>query len=82
MNPVSRLLTAIIAVIMLTAAFFFGLAVLAVLVMAFSVFALIVYLRSWWYRRARKGAEVNQPTSEPSGTVINAEYTVVSRRRD
>lgn len=82
MNPVSRLVTAIIAVLMLTAAFFFGLAVLAVLVTAFSVFALVVYLRSWWYRRAGKGAEANQPASESSGTVIDAEYTVVSRRRD
>jgi uncharacterized protein (DUF58 family) len=80
MNPVSRLVTAVIAVLVLTAAFFFGLVVLAVLVMAFSVFALIIYLRSRWYGRSARVAEVDREATRSSGSVIDAEYTVVSRQ--
>ena len=80
-NPVSRLITAAIAVLILTGAFFFGLAVLAVLVGAFSVFASIIYLRMWWFGRKNRTAPAPQSRTASDDTVIDAEYTVISKHR-
>ena len=82
MNPVSRLLAAIMAVLAVAAVVFFGLAVLIILVAGFSLFALVFYLRSWWFGRANGESGQGQTTSVHEGTVIDAEYTVVSRRRN
>ena len=82
MNPVSRLLAAIMAVLVVAAVVFFGLAVLIILVAGFSLFALVLCLRSWWFGRANSESGQGQTTSVPDGTVIDAEYTVVSRRRN
>jgi len=81
MNPLSRLIAAIVAVLLLTGAFFFGLAVLAVLVVVFSIFGLVIYLRSWWRSRGAGSARTIRSRTESDGTVIDAEYTVISRRR-
>ncbi len=82
MNPVSRFITAIMAVLVLAGAFFFGLAVLVILVGAFSLFALVFYLRMWWLGRAHEGVSAAPKEDAPEGKVIDAEYTVVSRRRN
>jgi len=81
LNPVSRLLTALLAVLVLTGAFFFGLAVLSVLVAVFSVFALILYVRGRWLGRGHGTARPHRSGTSSDETVIDAEYTVISRKR-
>ena len=98
MNPLSRLLAAVLAVIALAGALFFGffifLAVLGVGLVAWAV----LWLRIWWLRRqagraggfGRAGARPADPSmhsrrAENQGDVIEGEYTVVSddkSRRD
>ncbi|HLF29897.1 MAG TPA: hypothetical protein VI566_02580 [Xanthomonadales bacterium] len=71
-----------LAVLLLAAAFFFGLVVLSVLVGVFFLSGLAIWLRSLWLRRA-KGSEISVETPQArTGQVIDAEYTVVSRRRN
>jgi len=82
MNPLSRFLTALFAVLVLAGAFFFGLAVLAVLVASFSVFALVIYVRAWWLGRKRGATRPHRSRTASDETVIDAEYTVVSRRQN
>ena len=81
MNPVSRLLAAIFAVLAVVAAMFFGFIVLIILLAAFSLFTLVFYLRSRWLGRANGAHVPGKKSSVSDGTVIDAEYTVVSRRR-
>jgi hypothetical protein len=81
MNPVSRVIAALMAVAVMVAAFFFGLAILAVLVVVFSLFAVTFWVRSWWLRRGVVDENVARTTAAPDGNEIEAEYTVVSRRR-
>lgn len=78
MNPLARLLAGVLAVLALVGAFFFGLIVLAFAVGIGLVAWLFLWVRMWWLRR-------NHPAETPrsedhSGDVIDAEYTVVSRR--
>ena len=78
MNPLARLLAGILAVLALVGAFFFGLFVLLFAVGLGLVAWLFLWIRMWWLRR-------NLPAEPPrsddhSGDVIDAEYTVVSRR--
>jgi len=82
MNPLSRALAAVMAVLALVAVFFFGLIVLALAVGAGLLFWLGVRLRLWWMRRHLPPLD-SAPASRPhKGEVIDAEYTVVSRRKD
>ena len=82
MNPVSRFVAAIFAVLVVAAAMFFGFIVLIVLVAAFSLFTLVFYFRSRWLGRGNGAQGPGKRPSAPDGTVIDAEYTVVSRRRN
>jgi len=82
MNPIARLVTAFFAALTLLAAFFFGLAVLIVLAGAFCLFVLVFYLRWWWLGRAAAGRQPTPTGSAADGKIIEAEYTVVSRRRN
>ncbi|MBT8049155.1 MAG: hypothetical protein HKN57_09695 [Xanthomonadales bacterium] len=90
MNPVSRLLAAVLGVLVLAGAFFFGLIVLA-LVAGLGLIAWLAFsLRVWWLQRKFGGAASGSGqadrrgrASEPgdsNGDIIDAEYTVVSRR--
>jgi hypothetical protein len=83
MNPLARLLTGIIAVLALVGAFFFGLAVLAVLIGVGIIAWLALWLRMAWLRRKLR-SEGGSParSGRGEGDVIDAEYTVVSRRED
>jgi len=78
MNPLARLLAGILAVLALVGAFFFGIFILALAVGLGLVAWLFLWVRMWWIRRKQPVAGV-QP-AERSGNVIDAEYTVVSRR--
>ena len=78
MNPLARLLAGVLAVLALVGAFFFGLFILVFAVGLGLVAWLALWIRMWWLGR-------NRPADTPrkddlSGDVIDAEYTVVSRR--
>ena len=82
MNPLSRALAAIMAVLALVAAFFFGLIVLALAVGVGLLFWLGFRLRLWWIGRHIPPADTTPASTQQKGEVIDAEYTVVSRRKD
>ena len=74
MNPLSRLLAGILAVLALAGAFFFGVFVLVFAVSLGFVAWLSLWIRMWWIRR--KGI---RPVDQ-KGEIIDAEYTVITRR--
>ena len=82
MNPLSRALAAVMAVLALAAAFFFGLIVLALAVGIGLLFWLGIRLRLWWMRRHISAFDTAPANRPQKGEVIDAEYTVVSRRKD
>jgi hypothetical protein len=82
MNPLSRLLAGVVAVLALVAAFFFGLIVLALAVGIGMLFWLGIRLRLWWLRRHIPPVDTTPAGTPQKGKVIDAEYTVVSRRKD
>jgi len=92
MNPLSRLLAALLAVLALVGAFFFGIFVLAFAAGLGLLAWLFLSVRMWWMRKKGmvSGAgtgPVNGPEHGPApgsredrGDIIDVEYTVVSRR--
>lgn len=82
MNPIGRILAAAMALLTLAAAFFFGLIVLVLVIGAAVVFWLGIRLRFWWIRRRAPLAGAAPANKQNEGEVIEAEYTVVSRRDD
>lgn len=92
MNPLSRLLAAILAILALTGAFFFGIFILAFAAGIGLVAWMVFSIRLWWMRRRGTTAgpaqgtvngQAQQPgpgSGESSRDIIDAEYTVVSRR--
>lgn len=86
MNPLSRVLAALGAIVLLVGAVFFGLVVLA-LAIGLGLLAWLAFnLRLWWLRRQMKdaGGVGNRSGSGGSreGQVIDADYEVVSRKED
>jgi len=90
-NPFSRIITGIIAVLALAGAFMLGLVALLVFLGAGLIAGCAIWLRvTWIKRRLRKsglgpGANTSQPETElkrESGEVIEAEYTVISKREE
>jgi len=81
MNPISRIFAALFAVAATVGALFFGLIILAVLVGVFGLFALGFWIRSWWLRRQIVEEIVERTSAVQEGDDLEAEYTVVSRRR-
>lgn len=81
-GPLTRLLASVLAVAMLVGAFMLGLVFLAVVLGAALVLGVAAWLRGWWLRRKGAADPDRQaaPDSRPS-SVIEAEYTVVSRER-
>ena len=78
MNPLARLLAGVLAVLALVGAFFFGLFILVFAVGLGLIAWLALWIRMWWLGRNRPA---DTPRSDDrSGDVIDAEYTVVSRR--
>ena len=82
MNPFSRALAVVTAVLALAAAFFFGLIVLALAVGFGLLFWLVFRIRLWWIRRHLPPIEARPETRQNQDEVIEAEYTVISRRSD
>jgi hypothetical protein len=82
MNPVSRVLAAVVAAIALAGAVFFGLVVFLALLGMLLVFGLVLGIRSWWLGRRPGVASESRTPVERDASVIDAEYTVVSRRRN
>jgi hypothetical protein len=74
MNPLSRLLAGILAVLALAGAFFFGVFVLVLAVSVGFLGWLVLWIRMRWVRRKAS------PSDNRNGEVIDAEYTVVSRQ--
>ncbi|MSQ97825.1 MAG: hypothetical protein EXR85_00780 [Xanthomonadales bacterium] len=82
MNPLSRLLTALVAALSLIGFFFFGLVVASILLTVLLAFGLLFWVRSLWLGRK---LAVNRAPLGPAGQqgeVIDAEYTLVHRRRE
>lgn len=82
MNPLSRLLAGVTAVLALVAAFFFGLIVLALAVGIGLLFWFGIRLRLWWLRRHIPPVDTARVSTPQKGEVIDAEYTVISRKKD
>jgi len=82
LNPLTRLLAGILAVLALLGAFVFGLFVIALIVGLGILAWLAFWLRMAWLRRklAKSGSGPGQEPGRDGGTVIDAEYTVVSRK--
>lgn len=80
MNPLARLLAGILAVLAVAGAFVFGLFVFAVLLGAGVLLWLSVMIRGWWLQRNRRHSAADPAPREPE--TIEAEYTVISRRRE
>ena len=94
MNPLTRLLTAVVGAIALVGAFFFGFFVLVAAVALGLIAWLVIWLRIWWFKRKLAASgEAPPPGFGQSGQgvggqstrrddVIEAEYEVVSRKED
>lgn len=86
-NPLTSLLTALVGGIILVGAFFLGFVFLAVAIAVAVVAWLVIVIRvKWMTRKMRKqGIDPFAPYSAPQqkdqdpNTVVEAEYTVVSR---
>jgi len=85
-SPLTRLITAVIAAFVLVGAFMIGMAALLVVAGVGLIGGLALWIRiAWVKRRLRKsGVDMNMKMDIPkeSGHVIDAEYTVVSSRKD
>ena len=85
MNPLSRLLAAIVAVLALVGAFFFGVFVLAFAAVLGLLAWAYLSIRMWWMRK-KGGLNAGQqgPVSENLNVrgedIIDAEYTVVKKQ--
>jgi len=91
MNPLSRLLAGLVAVLALVGALFFGIFILALVVGVGLIAWVALWLRMWWIRRklprggrdqdhtVRAGPGAADASAKREGEVIDAEYEVVSR---
>jgi len=84
MNPLSRLLAALLAVLALVGAFFFGIFVLAFAAGLGLLAWLVLSVRMWWLRKkgmvGSAGAEPVAGSREDRDDITDVEYTVVSRQ--
>jgi len=85
-NPLTRIITAIIAVFVLAGAFMIGAAALLVVVGVGLIAGIALWLRIAWIKRRLKKEGVNlgagMDIPSESGHVIDAEYTVISDPQD
>lgn len=79
-SPLTRILGTVFAVLVIAGAVVFGLFVLAAAVGLGLLLWAGLAIRGWWLRRKRPAGDGGRPGG-PSQT-IDAEYTVISRRRD
>ena len=85
-NPLTRLIAGLFGLLALIGAFFFGFVLLAVALAVGLVAFVVIQLRFWWLRRnsafAGQRPGESKPREDSDGTVIDAEYEVVSRKED
>ncbi|NOR18665.1 MAG: hypothetical protein GQ538_01080 [Xanthomonadales bacterium] len=85
-NPVTRILTAIIAVFILAGAFMVGMAALLVVAGVGLIAGIVIWIRVAWIKRKleKQGVDfgIGNNPPPPSGQIIDAEYTVISEQRD
>jgi len=91
-NPLTRILAAVLAVLALIGAVFFGMVVLAVALGLGVLLWLLLSLRMWWLRRQWSAESPSAPRAgmpgQPGGAerhdgdVIDADYEVISRKAD
>jgi hypothetical protein len=93
MNPFARALAAVVTILALAGAFFFGLFIFAIAIAVGLIAWLVIWLRIWWIRRQLADAGLspegmrtpghgkNEP-AEDGGDVIDGEYEVLSRDED
>lgn len=85
-NPLTRIISAIIAVFVLAGAFMLGIVALLVVAGVGMIAGIIIWLRVLWIKRQlqKNGVDLGVSTDAPttSGHIIDAEYTVVSERPD
>lgn len=80
MNPVTRVLAAVFTALALLGAFFFGFVIFIAALGMGLILWLVLAVRGWWLRR--KGAPARQASAASYRETIDAEYTVISKRRD
>lgn len=79
-NPLARALAAVVALALFAGAFMLGLVALAVVAGLAVLLGAFAWLNAW--RLRRKLRRSGGPQAAAQGQTIEAEYTVVSRRRD
>lgn len=79
-SPLGSIIASIVGVVLVIAAVIFGFFLLAVAVALGLIFWAGLTIRGWWLRRKIDKEPVRQGAKEPE--VIEAEYKVISRRRD
>ena len=85
-SPLTRIIAAIIAAFALVGAFMIGMAALLVVAGVGAIAAIAIWLRVAWIKRRLRKEGINlspdAETSQASGHVIDAEYTVISDQQD
>ncbi len=85
-GPLAKVLTAIVAALVLTGTFMIGVAALVVVAAVGLVAGLAIWIRITWIRRQlqKSAVDLHVKTDVPSesGHIIDAEYTVVSESVD
>jgi hypothetical protein len=85
-NPITRILTAIIAVFVLAGAFMVGMAALLVVAGVGLIAGIVIWIRVAWIKRQlqKNGVDLGMDNNArpSSGHVIDAEYTVISEQQD
>ena len=85
-NPLVKVVTAIVAAIMLVGAFMIGMAALLVVAGLGLIAGIAIWIRvAWIKRQLRKSGmdlDLNMKSPQTSGHIIEAEYTVVSDQQE
>ena len=93
LNPFARALAAVVTILALAGAFFFGLFIFAIALGVGLIAWLFIWLRIWWIRRRladaglspegmRTAGRGKSEAAEGDGDVIDGEYEVLSRDED
>ena len=85
-NPLVKVITAIVAVIMLVGAFMIGMVALLVVAGLGLIAGIALWIRVAWIKRQlrKSGVDLGESMNSPQapGHVIEAEYTVISDQQD
>ena len=85
-NPLVKVITAIVAVIMLVGAFMIGMVALLIVAGLGLIAGIAIWIRVAWIKRQLRKSGVdlggNMNSQPVSGHVIEAEYTVISDQQD